>query len=187
MVAGMRAVFAAHGVPAVVQQAGPIWQVFFGLEEPVTRVRQSGRERLRLLSALPEGVPGEGRVLPQRLARALVREHGPHAGRGRQEPRRDRRRRRGSSRSGWRACRARRRTDRPSGRRARLGRLTQGRTCPSRAAARRGRRPARTRGPRRRRRPAGSPPPPAQADRRPRRRGRRAASSPRPRRCHGAP
>ena len=42
MVAGMREVFAAHGVPARVQQAGPIWQVFFGLEEPVTRVRQAG-------------------------------------------------------------------------------------------------------------------------------------------------
>jgi glutamate-1-semialdehyde 2,1-aminomutase len=41
MVAGMRAVFAAHGVPAQVQQAGPIWQVFFGLEGPVTRVRQA--------------------------------------------------------------------------------------------------------------------------------------------------
>jgi len=42
MVDGMRAIFAAHGVTACVQQAGPMWQVFFGLEGPVTRVRQSG-------------------------------------------------------------------------------------------------------------------------------------------------
>jgi len=41
MVAGMQAIFAAHGVPAQVQQVGPMWQVFFGFEEPVTRVRQS--------------------------------------------------------------------------------------------------------------------------------------------------
>jgi glutamate-1-semialdehyde 2,1-aminomutase len=41
MVEGMRAIFAAHGVTACVQQAGPMWQVFFGLEGPVTRVRQS--------------------------------------------------------------------------------------------------------------------------------------------------
>jgi glutamate-1-semialdehyde 2,1-aminomutase len=41
MVEGMRGIFAEHGVPACVQQAGPMWQVFFGLEGPVTRVRQS--------------------------------------------------------------------------------------------------------------------------------------------------
>jgi glutamate-1-semialdehyde 2,1-aminomutase len=41
MVDGMTAIFEEQGVPATVQQAGPIWQVFFGLEGPVTRVRQA--------------------------------------------------------------------------------------------------------------------------------------------------
>ena len=41
MIDGMRAIFEEQGVPATVQQAGPMWQVFFGLERPVTRVRQS--------------------------------------------------------------------------------------------------------------------------------------------------
>jgi glutamate-1-semialdehyde 2,1-aminomutase len=41
MVAGMRTIFAEQGVPAVINQVGPMWQVFFGHEEPVTRYRQA--------------------------------------------------------------------------------------------------------------------------------------------------
>jgi glutamate-1-semialdehyde 2,1-aminomutase len=41
MVAGMRGIFAEQGVPAVINQVGPMWQVFFGHEEPVTRYRQA--------------------------------------------------------------------------------------------------------------------------------------------------
>jgi len=41
MVGGMRAIFAEQGVPAVINQVGPMWQVFFGHEEPVTRYRQA--------------------------------------------------------------------------------------------------------------------------------------------------
>ncbi len=41
MVAGMRAIFAEQGVTAYISQVGPMWQVFFGHEEPVTRYRQA--------------------------------------------------------------------------------------------------------------------------------------------------
>ena len=41
MIDGMTAIFAEQGVPATVQHAGPMWQVYFGLEGPVTRVRRS--------------------------------------------------------------------------------------------------------------------------------------------------
>ncbi len=41
MVAGMRRIFAEQGVPAVINQVGPMWQVFFGHDEPVTRYRQA--------------------------------------------------------------------------------------------------------------------------------------------------
>ena len=41
MVDGMRGIFAEQGVPAVINQVGPMWQVFFGHEEPVTRYRQA--------------------------------------------------------------------------------------------------------------------------------------------------
>ena len=41
MVEGMRGIFAEQGVPAVINQVGPMWQVFFGHEEPVTRYRQA--------------------------------------------------------------------------------------------------------------------------------------------------
>jgi glutamate-1-semialdehyde 2,1-aminomutase len=43
MVEGMRKIFADQGVPAQVQQVGPMWQVFFGQDEPVTRYRQARR------------------------------------------------------------------------------------------------------------------------------------------------
>jgi glutamate-1-semialdehyde 2,1-aminomutase len=41
MVAGMRGIFAEHGVPAYIGRVGPMWQVFFGHETPVTRYRQA--------------------------------------------------------------------------------------------------------------------------------------------------
>ena len=41
MVDGMRSIFAEQGVPAFINQVGPMWQVFFGHEEPVTRYRQA--------------------------------------------------------------------------------------------------------------------------------------------------
>jgi glutamate-1-semialdehyde 2,1-aminomutase len=41
MVDGTRRIFAENGVPAYVSQVGPMWQVFFGHEEPVTRYRQA--------------------------------------------------------------------------------------------------------------------------------------------------
>ena len=37
----MRRIFAEQGVPAVINQVGPMWQVFFGHDEPVTRYRQA--------------------------------------------------------------------------------------------------------------------------------------------------
>ncbi len=39
----MRHIFAAEGVPAQVQQVGPMWQVFFGHDQPVTRYREARR------------------------------------------------------------------------------------------------------------------------------------------------
>jgi glutamate-1-semialdehyde 2,1-aminomutase len=41
MVSGMRSIFAEQNVPAWINQVGPMWQVFFGHEEPVTRYRQA--------------------------------------------------------------------------------------------------------------------------------------------------
>jgi glutamate-1-semialdehyde 2,1-aminomutase len=41
MVQGMRGIFAENGVPAYISQVGPMWQVFFGHEGPVTRYRQA--------------------------------------------------------------------------------------------------------------------------------------------------
>jgi glutamate-1-semialdehyde 2,1-aminomutase len=41
MVDGTRRIFADNDVPAYVSQVGPMWQVFFGHEEPVTRYRQA--------------------------------------------------------------------------------------------------------------------------------------------------
>jgi glutamate-1-semialdehyde 2,1-aminomutase len=43
MVEGMRLIFASQDVPAQVQQVGPMWQVFFGQTQPVTRYRQARR------------------------------------------------------------------------------------------------------------------------------------------------
>jgi glutamate-1-semialdehyde 2,1-aminomutase len=43
MAQGMRKIFQEQGVPAQVQQVGPMWQVFFGQEKPVTRYRQARR------------------------------------------------------------------------------------------------------------------------------------------------
>ena len=41
MVSGLRSIFAEQNVPAWINQVGPMWQVFFGHEEPVTRYRQA--------------------------------------------------------------------------------------------------------------------------------------------------
>ncbi len=41
MVGGMRRILAEHAVPAHINQVGPMWQVFFGQEGPVTRFRQA--------------------------------------------------------------------------------------------------------------------------------------------------
>jgi glutamate-1-semialdehyde 2,1-aminomutase len=41
MVAGTRKMCEEQGVPAWINQVGPMWQVFFGYDEPVTRSRQA--------------------------------------------------------------------------------------------------------------------------------------------------
>ena len=50
MVGGMRRIFAEHAVPAHINQVGPMWQVFFGHEEPVTRFRQARASDTRFFS-----------------------------------------------------------------------------------------------------------------------------------------
>ncbi|HQG04391.1 MAG TPA: aspartate aminotransferase family protein [Thermoleophilia bacterium] len=50
MVAGMRAIFAEQGVPAHIGHVGPMWQVFFGQEAPVTRARQARTSDTRFFS-----------------------------------------------------------------------------------------------------------------------------------------
>lgn len=50
MVAGIRQIFADGNVPAHVSQVGPMWQVFFGHEEPVTRYRQARATDTRFFS-----------------------------------------------------------------------------------------------------------------------------------------
>ena len=52
MVGGMRKIFAEQGVPAVINQVGPMWQVFFGHEEPVTRYRQARASDMRFFAQL---------------------------------------------------------------------------------------------------------------------------------------
>ncbi|MFA4965079.1 MAG: aminotransferase class III-fold pyridoxal phosphate-dependent enzyme [Thermoleophilia bacterium] len=52
MVRGMRGIFAEQGVPAYIGQVGPMWQVFFGHEEPVTRYRQARASDTRFFSHL---------------------------------------------------------------------------------------------------------------------------------------
>jgi glutamate-1-semialdehyde 2,1-aminomutase len=52
MVNGLRAIFAGHGVPAVINQVGPMWQVFFGQEQPVTRYRQARASDTRFFGHL---------------------------------------------------------------------------------------------------------------------------------------
>ncbi|NLE22773.1 MAG: glutamate-1-semialdehyde 2,1-aminomutase [Actinobacteria bacterium] len=52
MVAGMRGIFEENGVPAYVSQVGPMWQVFFGHEEPVTRYRQARASDTRFFEQL---------------------------------------------------------------------------------------------------------------------------------------
>jgi glutamate-1-semialdehyde 2,1-aminomutase len=52
MVAGMRRIFAEQDVPAYVSQVGPMWQVFFGHDEPVTRYRQARASDTRFFGQL---------------------------------------------------------------------------------------------------------------------------------------
>ena len=52
MVQGMRGIFAENGVPAYISQVGPMWQVFFGHEGPVTRYRQARASDTRFFGML---------------------------------------------------------------------------------------------------------------------------------------
>ena len=52
MVQGMRGIFAENGVPAYISQVGPMWQVFFGHEEPVTKYRQARASDTRFFGML---------------------------------------------------------------------------------------------------------------------------------------
>jgi glutamate-1-semialdehyde 2,1-aminomutase len=52
MVAGMRRIFAEHAVTAHINQVGPMWQVFFGQEGPVTRFRQARASDTRFFGQL---------------------------------------------------------------------------------------------------------------------------------------
>ena len=52
MVAGMRRIFAEHAVTAYINQVGPMWQVFFGHEQPVTRFRQARASDTRFFGQL---------------------------------------------------------------------------------------------------------------------------------------
>ena len=91
MVQGMRGIFAENGVPAYISQVGPMWQVFFGHEEPVTKYRQARASDTRFFEHAADRVPDARRVLPQLQLRALLRQHGAHQDRGRPQPRGDRR------------------------------------------------------------------------------------------------
>ena len=51
MVDGTRTMLAEQGVPAHINQVGPMWQVFFGQEEPVTRSRQARASDTEFFSA----------------------------------------------------------------------------------------------------------------------------------------
>ena len=52
MVSGMKSIFAEQNVPAWINQVGPMWQVFFGHEEPVTRYRQARASDTEFFGAL---------------------------------------------------------------------------------------------------------------------------------------
>jgi len=52
MTGGLRRIFAEQGVPVFVSQVGPMWQLFFGSEEPVTRYRQARASDTRFFSML---------------------------------------------------------------------------------------------------------------------------------------
>lgn len=52
MAGGMRGIFEEEGVPAYVSQVGPMWQVFFGQHEPVTRYRQARASDTRFFAML---------------------------------------------------------------------------------------------------------------------------------------
>jgi glutamate-1-semialdehyde 2,1-aminomutase len=60
MVDGMRAIFAEQGVPAWISQVGPMWQVFFGHEEPVTRYRQARASDTRFFEHLQRECQARG-------------------------------------------------------------------------------------------------------------------------------
>ena len=52
MVGGMRSIFAENGVPGEHQPGRPMWQVFFGHEEPVTKYRQARQSDTRFFGML---------------------------------------------------------------------------------------------------------------------------------------
>ncbi len=52
MVGGLRGIFAEQGIPAYIGQVGPMWQIFFGHEEPVTRFRQARASDTRFFEHL---------------------------------------------------------------------------------------------------------------------------------------
>ncbi len=52
MVGGMKAIFTDAGVPAWINRVGPMWQVFFGHEERVTRYRQARASDTRFFGML---------------------------------------------------------------------------------------------------------------------------------------
>ena len=52
MVSGMTSIFAEQGVAAQINQVGPMWQVFFGHEEPVRRYRQARASDTELFGRL---------------------------------------------------------------------------------------------------------------------------------------
>ncbi len=60
MVKGMRGIFAEQGVPAYGSQVGPMWQVFFGSEEPVTRYRQARASDTRFFEHLQRECQARG-------------------------------------------------------------------------------------------------------------------------------
>jgi len=52
MVDGMSGIFAEQNVPAWINRVGPMWQVFFGHDEPVTRYRQARASDTRFFGQL---------------------------------------------------------------------------------------------------------------------------------------
>ena len=60
MVDGMRGIFADNGVSAYISQVGPMWQIFFGHDEPVTRYRQARASDTRFFGMLQSECQARG-------------------------------------------------------------------------------------------------------------------------------